>query len=332
MRAAAQAPNLPYGAGDRSSRELLTRSGPLSASRRSDTTSIPLLPTGAPEPVVDLPCQTGEGPLWHEGAQRLYWLDIPAGRLYRYDPERGENELAYQHNGQVGGYTVQQDGSLVLFAERGQILRLIGDQAEVIVPEIAAEREGRFNDVIADPEGRVYCGTMPTADGTARLYRLDPDGSRTLLFDDIGLSNGMGFSPDLTTFYHTDSNKRLIYRLRYDRATGEVTDREELVRTPDDGTVPDGMTVDSEGNIWSARWNGRALFKYSAAGEALGQVPFPVRKVSSVTFAGPDFRAAYVTTAGGPLRSADEGMLAGSLFRVDLKTSGRAPFPSRIGM
>jgi len=300
--------------------------------QQSAEPTVPTLATGAPEVVVDIAAQNSEGPLWHEDAQRLYWANIPAGRLYRYDPEREAHELVYQHDGEIGGYTIQRDGSLVLFCSHGRVLRLIGNQTEIIVPEIAKEREGRFNDVIADPDGRVFCGTMPTADGQARLYRLDPDGTLTELFGDIGLSNGFGFSPDLATFYHTDSNNRLIYRMDYNRASGELSNREVLIRTPDDGSVPDGMAVDVDGNIWSARWDGRAIFKYSPAGELLGQVPFPVRKVSSVTFGGPAYDVAYATTAGGNARSAGEGMLAGSVFRVDLKTSGRAPFRSRIGM
>jgi D-xylono/L-arabinono-1,4-lactonase len=294
--------------------------------------SAPVLNAGAPEVVVDLPSGTGEGPLWHEDAQKLYWVDISAGTLFRYDPESGVNELVYRHDAQIGGYTIQRDGSLVLFCSEGKILRLIGDQTEVIVPGIDKERTGRFNDVIADPEGRVFCGTMPTEDGLARLYRLDPDGTLTEIYDDIALSNGCGFSPDLSTFYLTDSNNRRIYRARYDRSSGELSDREVLIETPDDGSVPDGMTVDAEGNIWSARWDGRALFKYSPEGDLLGHVPFPVRKVSSVAFAGDAYDVAYVTTAGGPSRSADEGMVAGSLFRVDLKTTGRAPFRSRLGL
>ncbi len=293
---------------------------------------IPVLSTGAPEVVVDLPSDTGEGPLWHEDAQKLYWVDIPAGKLFRYDPESDINELVYTHDAQIGGYTIQHDGSLVLFCSRGMILRLIGNQTEVIIPEIGKERSGRFNDVIADPEGRVFCGTMPTEDNLARLYRLDPDGTLFEVFSDIALSNGFGFSPDLSTFYHTDSNHRRVYRMRYDRGSGELSEREVLIETPDDGTVPDGMTVDAEGNIWSARWDGRALYKYSPDGELLGNVPFPVRKVSSVAFAGYAYDVAYVTTAGGGARSAEEGMLAGSLFRIDLKTTGRAPFRSRIGV
>ena len=92
------------------------------------------------------------------------------------------------------------------------------------------------------------------------------------------------------------------------------------------------MTVDADGNIWSARWDGHGIYKYNPMGKLIGKVEFPVRKVSSVTFGGPDYAVAYATTAGGGERGSNEGFLAGSLFRVDLRSRGRAPFRSRIAM
>ncbi len=294
--------------------------------------AVPVLPSDAPEPIVDEPCETGEGPLWNEDERALYWVDIPTGRLFRYLPATGTNELAYQHDSMIGGYTFQADGAILLFGMRGQILRWNAGSIETIVSDIAGERDGRFNDVIADPEGRVFCGTMPTDAHLARLYRLDLDGTLTTVFDDIGLSNGLGFSPDNHIMYHTDSNNRRISRFDYDAASGELTNRTTLIETPDDGSVPDGMAVDSEGTIWSARWDGHALYRYGADGGLLGKVPFPVRKVSSVTFGGDDYATAYVTTAGGGERGEVEGATAGSLYRVNLDVRGRPPFRSRIGL
>lgn len=284
------------------------------------------------ELAVDETSGTGEGPLWDEDARVLYWVDIPTGRLFAFDPARSRNTLVHQHDGMIGGYTLQEDGSLLLFGDRGRIVHLQDGQTRVIVDEIPAEREGRFNDVIADPKGRIFCGTMPSGNALARLYRLDPDGTLALVFDDIGLSNGLGFSPDNSVLYHTDSNRHRIYRLDYDAGTGALSDRQVLIETPDDGTVPDGMAVDREGTIWSARWDGRALYRYDAEGQPLGTVPMPVRKVSSVAFGGEDLDTAYVTTAGGQNRGEVEGDKAGSLFRVNLGVRGRAPFRSRIGL
>ena len=292
----------------------------------------PILDTGSPELLVDHPSVTGEGPLWHQETQTLIWVDIPAGQIFRFDPATRRNDLVFQHDGEIGGYTIQEDGSLIVFCEGGVILRLIGGHPETIVEGIDALANSRFNDVIADPEGRIFAGTMPRGDQPAHLYRLDRDGSLSLILDDLSLANGMGFSPDLSIMYLTDSNNRRIYRMPYDRSTGALGNRAMFMELDDDNDdVPDGMAVDIDGNIWSARWDGSGIYKYNPQGKLLGNVPFPVRKVSSITFGGPDFANAYVTTAGGNHRGKEEGMLAGSLFRVNLKTRGRAPFRSRIG-
>ena len=294
--------------------------------------AVPIIDAAAPELVVDEPSETGEGPLWNEDERALYWVDIPSGRLFRYSPATSTNELAYQHDSMIGGYTFQADGTILLFGVRGQIVRWNAGVVETVVSDIDGERDGRFNDVIADPEGRVFCGTMPTDAHLARLYRLDRDGSLTKVLDDVGLSNGLGFSPDNRVMYHTDSDNRRISRFVYDAASGELTNRATLIETPDDGSVPDGMAVDAEGTIWSARWDGHALYRYDPEGVLLGKVPFPVRKVSSVTFGGDDYTTAFVTTAGGGERGDREGTTAGSLYRINLGVRGRPPFRSRIGL
>jgi D-xylono/L-arabinono-1,4-lactonase len=282
---------------------------------------------------VNLPCETGEGPLWHDTTNTLLWVDIPAGRVYRFNPEDGRNDVVYQHHGAIGGYTIQDDDSLVLFAAEGAILHLDQRRVEEVIPKIEAVAGSRFNDVIADPEGRVFCGTMPLeGDKPAHLYRLDTDGSLHLVFDDLTLSNGMGFSPDLSTFYLTDSESRRIFRMPYDRATGELGEREVLVQVPEGEGVPDGMAVDTEGTIWSARWGGSAIFRYSPDGELMETFPMPVHKVTSVTFAGDGYDEAYATSGGGQDRGEENGELAGSLFRVHIDARGSAPFRSRIAI
>jgi D-xylono/L-arabinono-1,4-lactonase len=297
--------------------------------QRSD--DAPALEVGEARLLVDEPCETGEGPLWHEDERALYWLDIPTGRLFRYDHAAARNELAWQHDAEVGGFTIQDDGSLLLFCSRGTILHWRDGAVTTVVEEIGAERDSRFNDVIADPEGRVLCGTMPSDAHPARLYRLDPDGSLTTVFDDIGLSNGMGYTSDGRTMFHTDTNFRTIYRLDYDRTSGEVGNRRSLVRTPEDNGAPDGMAVDASDTIWSARWNGHGIYRYSTDGDLTGYVPMPARKVSSIAFGGPDYRTAFITTAlGGDERGEVEGKLAGSLFSLDLDVQGKPPFRSRI--
>lgn len=285
-----------------------------------------------PELVADFRCDTTEGPLWHEDARVLYWLDIPAGRLFRHDPVSGQSDQVYMADGQIGGFTIQADGSLLLFGERGHIWTWDPrtGATQTVIAEIPAERGTRFNDVIADPEGRVFAGTMPDGERPGHLYRLDPNGDLTLVLADVGVSNGMGFTPDLTALYHTNSTTRTIMRYPYNRASGEIGLGEVVVQVADGQGVPDGMAVDEQGDLWSARWDGNALFHYTPSGELLGSITFPARKVSSLTFAGPAWEDAYVTLAGG-LEKAQEGEGAGALFRTQLGVRGRPPFRSRIG-
>jgi len=282
-----------------------------------------------PELIADYACVTGEGPLWHPDEQRVYWVDIPKGRLFRYTPATGEHEQCFQSPEAIGGFTIQEDGALLLFMARGAVKLWREGELTTVLDEIPDEVTTRFNDVIADPEGCVFCGTMPTQSRLGRLYRLDPDRTLTKLLDGIGVSNGMGFTPDLKGLYYTDSPTRNIYRFDYDRATGAITNQRVFVQTPNGEGVPDGMTVDAEGCVWSARWDGGVLVRYTADGVEERRIAFPARKVSSVTCGGPDYTDIYVTTAGGD-QKAREGKGAGALFRLRLGIQGRPEFRSQI--
>jgi D-xylono/L-arabinono-1,4-lactonase len=283
-----------------------------------------------PELIADYSCQVGEGPLWHPLEKRLYWLDIPNGKLFRYEPSSGTHEQCHQCQDQIGGFTIQADSALLLFMARGAVAIWREGALESVIDELAQEADSRFNDVIADPAGRVFCGTMPGAQRPARLYRLDPDGSMVTVLDDVGLANGMGFSPDRSCFYFTDSARGLIQVLDYDEASGVVSNPRVLVDMAQEPGMPDGMTVDAEGCIWSARWDGGCLVRYAPDGEELRRIQFPARKVSSVTFGGEGQKDMYVTTAGGQDK-AGEGPGAGCLFRLQVGCHGLPEFLSRIG-
>ena len=281
-----------------------------------------------PELIADYECVCGEGPMWHETEKRVYWTDIPTGRLFRYDPATGKHKQVYSGD-VVGGFTIQADGALLLFMAKGAVKIWRHGELTTVLDDIPDERESRFNDVIADPEGRVFCGTMPTKDRLGRLYRLDPDGSLTQLLDGIGCSNGMGFTPDRKQMYYVDSPKREIYLFDYDRASGAITNQRVFATTPEDEGVPDGMTVDAEGFVWVAKWDGGCLVRYAPDGTEERRIQFPAKQVSSVTFGGEDHATMYVTTAGGNDKEKN-GSGAGALFRVDVGVKGVPEFLSRI--
>ena len=283
-----------------------------------------------PELIADYRCETGEGPLWHPMERQVYWSDIPRGRIFRLNPFSRRHEQIYEGR-IVGGYTIQSDGSLLLFMDRGSVAVWRDGKLKYLVNEMEGETDNRFNDVAADPAGRVFCGTMPTDTRSATLYRMDTDGSITTVLEGVGLSNGIGFSPDQKQMYYTDSLARKIYIFDYDIDSGDITNQRVFVETPDDGSIPDGMTVDAEGYVWGARWDGSSLYRYNPDGEQVVQIQFPAKKVSSVIFGGVDLTDMYVTTAGGG-NKAEEGPGAGGLFRLNVGIQGKPEFLSRVGL
>ncbi len=281
-----------------------------------------------PELLIDVPCRLGENPLWSADEDRLYWTDIDDGKLYRCDAVGGGLECI--HDGEtVGGFTRQADGSLLLLGRRGSVRILHDKRTETVIEELAAERHTRFNDVIADPAGRVFCGTMRSGGQAGALYRLEIDGRMIRVLEDVGCSNGIGFSPDLATMYYTDSPRREVYAFDYGRQTGDISNQRVFASVPDGQGVPDGLTVDAEGGVWSARWDGGCIVRYDPAGRRTHRVELPARRVTSAMFGGPDLADLYVTTAGGDDRRT-HGRLAGAIFRLRPPVGGREEFPSRV--
>lgn len=277
---------------------------------------------------VDIKCGIGEGPLWHAQENKLYWVDIPSGILYRYDDVTKKHETVYEQ-GIIGGYTIQGDGSFVFFMDKGAIRVLRDGKVSTLFEEIPKLRETRFNDVIADPVGRVFCGTMPDADGQAYLYRLDRDGTIELVLDGIGLSNGMGFAPDRKRMYHVDSKKHVISVFDYDQTDGSLSDRRVFCKFEESDIEPDGLTVDAEGHVWVAFWNGGCVKRFSPSGDIVQKITVPAKKTTSLTFGGQEYDELYITSAGGENRPHD-GAYAGALFTIKTDVRGLPEYLSRV--
>lgn len=285
------------------------------------------------EALVNEHCACGENPLWHEDHKMIYWEDIPDGYIFRLDPKTGIHEKVYD-GPLVGGFTFQEDGKVLLFRDHDIALLNDDGTTRVLTRDIPPEA-GRFNDVIADPQGRVFAGTGGDATSTLScgLFRIDLDGSITKLFDGTTCSNGMGFTPDLQKFYWTDSTARKIFRFDYDQKSGDLANRELFYAAPDGTGTPDGMSVDSTGDIWSAHWDGFGIYHLNSDGELIEKIEFPVGKVSSCIFGGENLDELYVTTAGGSARKgeANSGSTPdGTLYRMKVKTKGQERFRSKI--
>jgi len=280
------------------------------------------------EPLANAHCQTGENPLYDERRRQVFWVDIPQGRLFRYDLASGEWEKIYDDK-LVGGFTLQENGDLLLFRDHEFAVRRDNGEVVMLADDIDAST-GRFNNVFADAEGRVYAGTMgqPGSAGSGGLFRVDTNGAVIRLWNDTDCANGTGLTPDGKQMYWTDSTGGIIYICDYDRTTGALSHRRVWKRFAKEDGIPDGMAVDTEGCVWSAFWGASCVRRFSPDGELMEEIQLPVEQVSSLTFGGDENNELFITTAGGRdgSDSAD-----GTLYRVRVAAKGQPAFRSKIG-
>lgn len=174
---------------------------------------------------------------------------------------------------------------------------------------------------------------MPNDDESGGLYRLDTDGAATIVVPEVTIPNGMGFTQDLETFYFTKSGGNTIYAFDYKRPTGALLNERVFVETQKEDGVPDGLAIDSEDHVWSARWNGNRVVRYDPEGTPVDEIELPAKKVSSVTFGGPEYRDPYLTTALHEDDRNEEGYGAGALFCVsDAGPQGVEEFRFRVSI
>lgn len=277
--------------------------------------------------------QIGEGPLWSVEEQALYWVDIYGKCIERFDSITGVRHT-FHLPCQVGAAAFRQKGGFILATDRGFAF---WDGKSEAVNWLTNPEQGkplfRFNDGKVDPGGRFWAGTM--YDGpqlnprpTGSLYRLDPDGAIFVKETGVLISNGIGWSPDHRTMYYTDSIRKIIYSYEYDQTSGEISNRQVFIHTADEPGEPDGLTVDSQGFLWSARWNGWKVTRYDPAGKPEREIKVPTACPSSVMFGGSDLKDLFITSAWKELSAEERNFqpLAGNVFKVRVDVPGLQEF------
>ena len=246
----------------------------------------------------------------------LFFSDVHNGGVYRRAPDGAISTSLPKRRG-VGGIALHADGGLVLSGRnichvRGGETRVLFERADV----------GGFNDIFTDREGRVYAGSLRSnpfgrdaGQEKGELWRIDAPGAATELYGEVALSNGIGFSPDGSVLYHSDSVPQQI--LAHDLTPdGEAKNRRALV-TLEKG-VPDGLAVDEEGAVWVAVYGGGCVARYLPDGTLDRQIDVPARSVTSLCFGGDDLRDLYIVTAD----NTDDPALGGTVFRTRSDVAG----------
>jgi sugar lactone lactonase YvrE len=276
----------------------------------------------------------GECPMWHKEQNALYWTDITSKLFYRYDWSE-KRATVLSRGFEVCGFAFHELGGFVLVNSEGIWLR----DGETPPVSLATEVDGipcRMNDCGVDPSGRLLAGSC-FFDGVRSDFQLghlllvDFDGSVRFLDEGIQLANGLGFSPDGRTLYFADSLARVIYAYDYDPLSGTARNRRRFVTVPLDEGLPDGLTVDAAGFVWSAQWFGSCIVRYDPDGKVERRVQLPARQITSLAFGGPSLTDIFVTSAALPdclafaptAYNAVDGYNGGALFQGNENIVGR---------
>jgi len=279
--------------------------------------------------ISQIRCNLGEGPLWHPQHEQLFVTDIFAKKIHVLDADLNCLRIVASER-IVSAMAWMEDGSTLLFHDRGGISRLdTCDNIRQILPELPDEANGRFNDVIVDPSGRVWAGTEPTKSHPGRLYRIDHDLNWEILLADAKEPNGMGFSTDARHLYFTDSGQQEIQRFDFDIDRGAISNPRRLFQSTGIA-LPDGLTVDNTGNVWCALWGGGQILCMNPQRKLLRTVYLPAKFASSLTFGGPGFQSIFVTSAREDAAPGQPGKFDGAIFRIDHCGTGRAEFAAKL--
>jgi len=272
----------------------------------------------------------GEGPWWSVAEQTLTWVDI-LGRRVRRARLDGSDYREWTTPDHVGFVVPNEEGLLLLGLRDGLYWLDPATGTVTLDTRIDGHRmDHRINDGKTDHDGRVWFGSMHDAEteASSSFYRLDRSGVTEMLTG-ITTSNGLGWSPDGMVAYHTDSIARQMKSYQFDSEKGELHEGNVFAEDPP-GYVPDGLTVDSEGFVWGAKWNGGKIVRYAPDGTIERELSLPVARPTSCMFVGSDLGTLAVTSAVGGANDRDGERLSGSTFLIDVHVRGLPERPAVI--
>jgi sugar lactone lactonase YvrE len=292
--------------------------------------------SGSATCVLEIRSNLGEGPLWQASERRLYWVDLLRPAVYRFDPASGRNEQLRADIGTyVGGLVFRERGGWIVVKEDGiSAVDAVSGRRQVLLHPESGLPGNWFNDCKCDRQGRLWTGSADRRekDATGNLYVVDAGLGVRKVDSGIICSNVPAFSPDGKTAYFADSYVRRIFRYDTDPETGAVGARRAFVTVPDEAGFPDGMTVDVEGFLWNAHWDGWRVTRYAPDGGIDRVIKLPVPRPTAPAFGGENLETLYITSASGGLSDAQlkEAPLSGSLFACEPGVRG-LPEPSFAG-
>jgi len=277
------------------------------------------------EVALKVKANLGECPRWDEIDEKLYWVDINACQLHRFDPATGRDDFL-QFEEEIGCFSLRQQGGFLLAMRSGfyTLDDWCTERTFITDPEVGLEKN-RFNDGRADAYGRMFAGSVypPKDYGGASIYSLTPKGEARKWVGNLLTANGIAFSPRMDIFYYADTPTHAIQRCDYDLDSSVVSNCRLFHQFPLGRGRPDGAAVDSEGCYWTALYEGARVVRLSPDGEILDEIPVPAKCPTMVAFGGADMKTLYITSVGDrPDVELQEYPDSGAIFKVVVDVPG----------
>lgn len=262
------------------------------------------------EHVLEIHNVIGEGPVWHSQEGCLYWVNfIEDYQILRFSPESKRLEV-FETGMPVMALGIRKTGGFIAATAKGIANWDIQRKTfETFCDPLAGRTGIRFNDAATDSQGCFWVGTLNEANPKGpdgELYRIEGNQSCQRMDSDITVANGIGWSPDRKVMYFTDSFRYCIYAYDYSSEPGTIANRRIFVQTTPDGGIPDGLTVDTEGFVWSAYCGGWRVVRYSPDGKVDREYRLPVANPTSCAFGGKRLDELYITSAALGLSEEDK--------------------------
>jgi len=277
--------------------------------------------------VLDAKAMLGESPVWAADEQALYWADIIGAALHRLDPATGQTRT-WQLPESIGSFGLRAGGGAVVALRNGfHLYDFATERLTFIVDPEADVPSNRFNDGKVAPDGRFWAGTMdddPQRRPQGALYRLDPDHSCHRMLEGLIVSNGLAWSADGRTMYHSDSRGQVINAYDYDLGAGTIANKRVIARPTEEIGRPDGGATDMAGFYWSAGISAGVLNRWSPDGRLDRQIPLPAAAPTMPCFGGPDMKTIFITSLRQNVSAEKLAAkpLTGGIFALEVEVPG----------
>ncbi len=275
----------------------------------------------------------GEGPMWSEQQQALYWVDIIGCQLHCL--QAGIHQF-WQFDKKISAVVESEQGKLLLALANGVAYFDLNSRQLGYLCKLDEDLpSNRTNDAKVSPLGDFWVGTMnddeENGNVTGRLWKVKADGSRLKMLDNIAISNTLAWDLKREKFYFADSAKRIIYHFDYHK-NGMIDNQEVFINTPD-GIYPDGSCIDADGFLWNCQWDGWQIVRYAPDGSVDLTIDLPVQRPTCCVFGGENYTTLYITSAkvGLSETALAQQPLAGDILSIELSelgvnTCGRASY------